>query len=602
MKPRKLLAIVVALAALGAGGGLWLRSHAVAVAAEPAPTTWYSCGMHPEVIQDHPGNCPKCGMKLQPVSADRAAALGLAAGATKETAAGGKSKDRKIAYWKSSMNPGEISDKPGKDSMGMEMVPVYEGEAAAGTISIDPVIEQDMGVRVDKVIRGPLTETVRTVGFVDYDETSLAVVTTKVDGWIEKLYVGETGGQVHKGEPLFELYSPALFSAQEEYLAALRNLQKKDVPLIPRSRLDSETLVRDARTRLEYFDISPQQIAELERTGKVRKTLTIRAPFTGIVTKKNVVEGQKIMAGMDVFRLADLSTVWLMAKVYEYDLPYVRLGQEAFMTLSYLPGRTFRGRVTYVYPYLEAKTREVDVRMEFHNPGYELKPGMYATVTLTTELAKEATLVPDVAVINTGLRSVAFVMSEPGRFEPRQVKIGARSENNYLQVLSGLWPGETVVVSGQFLLDSESRLREAALKFLEPGKVGGATPIKEATEQAEAAHGETEQTGQGRLYYVCPMPEHSAILYDKPGKCPICGMPLVPVHRREGTVEKPRIKYWTCPMPEHSFVHEKGPGKCPICGMSLIPVTQEPSSESASNHGHDNEHDRQHEHDHEAQP
>jgi RND family efflux transporter MFP subunit len=574
------VAVLVAFAGGATTSWLWFhRAGALQLprAASAAVTSWYTCGMHPEVVQDHPGDCPKCGMKLQPIAADRAAAMGLtnAAPAQETPAAQVPAAQRKVVYWKSSMLPGEIHNGPGKDSMGMDLVPVYQGEAAAGAIRIDPVVEQDMGVRVDKVIRGPLNRTVRTVGFVDYDESTLAAVSTKVDGWVEKLYVSQTGVQVHAGDPLFDLYSPALFSAQEEYLAALRNLQKKDVPLIPRSRGDSQALVRDARTRLEYFDISPGQIAELERTGKANKTLTIRAPFTGIVTHKNVVEGQRITTGLEIFRIADLSTVWVIAKVFEYDLPYVRLGQEAFMTLTYLPGETFRGRVTYVYPYLEEKTREVSVRMEFHNPGYELKPGMYATVTLISKVADKATLVPDVAVIDTGLRSVVFTMPEPGHFEARQVKIGRRGEHNYLEVLSGLDPGETVVISGQFLLDSESRLREAALKFMEPGTVGGAQPIVDATKLAEArAHPHAAPAEKGELYYVCPMPAHSDILYDKPGKCPICGMTLVPVHRHAGHVESPHIAYWTCPMPEHSFVHASHPGKCPICGMSLIPVTE----------------------------
>jgi RND family efflux transporter MFP subunit len=569
------MAALIAFAAGTATTWMWVHRGApqTSRAASGAVATWYTCGMHPEVVQDHPGECPKCGMTLQPIAPDRAAAMGLAT--TAAVAATTPRSERKVLYWKSSMIPGEIHNQPGKDSMGMDLVPVYEGEAAAGAIRIDPVVEQDMGIRVDKVIRGPLNKTVRTVGFVDYDETTLAAVTTKVDGWVEKLYVSQTGIQVHAGDPLFGLYSPALFSAQEEYLAALRNVQKKDVPLIPRSRSDSEALVRDARTRLEYFDISPAQIAELERTGKATKTLTIRAPFTGIVTHKNVVEGQRIMNGMEVFRIADLSTVWVIAKVFEYDLPYVHLGQEAFMDLTYLPGETFRGRVTYVYPYLEQKTREVSVRMEFHNPGYELKPGMYATVTLISKVADEVTLVPDVAVIDTGLRSVVFTMPEPGHFVGREVKIGRRGEHNYLEVLSGLEPGETVVISGQFLLDSESRLREAALKFMEPGTVGGAEPIIAATEQSEAAaHPHATPGAEGELYYVCPMPAHADILYDKPGKCPICGMRLVPVRRHGGHVEGPRIAYWTCPMPEHSFVHESHPGKCPICGMSLIPVPE----------------------------
>lgn len=570
MRQSRLLAAVVALG-LVVGMGLWWtgragdESTASQDAAHEQARVWYTCGMHPEVVQDHPGECPKCGMKLQPMSADRAAAMGLAGG---EPASAAKAKEnRKVVYWRSPMVPGEIHAEPGKDSMGHDLVPVYEDEVAAGTIRIDPVVEQNMGVRVAPVISGPVRRTVRTVGFVDYDETALAAVNTKVDGWVEHLYVDETGVQVHEGDPLFELYSPELFSAQEEYLVALRNRQKTDVPMIPSARIDSDTLVRDARTRLEFFDISEAQIRELERTRTVRKSLTIRAPFTGIVTHKNVVEGQMVKAGADLFRIADLSTVWVIGKVFESDVPYVQLGQEAFMELSYLPGETFRGRVTYVYPYLEAKSREIPVRMEFHNPGYELKPGMYATISLTREVAADATLVPDLAVIRTGVRSVAFTMPEPGRFQLRELQIGARSEDNYLQVLSGLAPGETVVISGQFLLDSESRLREAALKFMEPSEASP-TPAHVA-EQAPAA-----QPEQGRLYYVCPMPAHSDILYDHPGKCPICGMDLVPVWRRGGHVEPPPPIYWTCPMPEHSQVHEKGPGKCPICGMSLIPVPE----------------------------
>jgi RND family efflux transporter MFP subunit len=585
MRQFRFLAAVVALGLVVGGVGFWWAgrpddgSTVPQDAGHEQARTWYTCGMHPEVVQDHPGECPKCGMTLQPMSADRAAAMGLAVADSAPAAKAEES--RKIVYWRSPMVPGEIHAEPGKDSMGHDLVPVYEDEVAAGTIRIDPVVEQDMGVRVAPVVSGPVRRTVRTVGFVDYDETALAAVNTKVDGWVERLYVDETGVQVHEGDPLFELYSPELFSAQEEYLVALRNRQKTDVPMIPGARIDSDALIRDARTRLEFFDISEAQIRELERTRTVRKSLVIRAPFTGIVTHKNVVEGQMVKAGADLFRIADLSTVWVIGKVFESDLPYVQLGQEAFMELSYLPGETFRGRVTYVYPYLDTKSRVIPVRMEFHNPGYQLKPGMYATITLTREVVAEATLVPDLAVIRTGVRSVAFTMPEPGRFQLREVQIGARSEDHYLQVLSGLAPGETVVISGQFLLDSESRLREAALKFTKPSE---ASPTPAVTAEKPGASTPPPEK-KGKLYYVCPMPAHSDILYDHPGKCPICGMEMVPVWKRGGRVEPPPEVYWTCPMPEHAQVHEKGPGKCPICGMSLIPVPERKGSHPLAQEG-----------------
>lgn len=529
------IAITVISSALGIAAGLWLAPQIPGLPSEPsadthrhagdgaAPTQWYTCGMHPEVIQDHPGDCPKCGMKLQPMSPDRMAALGLAeVGGAASPAA--PAADRQIAYWRSPMVPGEIHSEPGTDSMGHDLVAVYEDEVAAGTIRIDPVTEQNMGIRVAKVTAGAVRRTVRTVGFVEYDETALAAITTKVDGWVEKLHIVRTGAQVHRGDPLFDIYSPALFSAQEEYLTALRAGRRDELPSNQSVRIDSASLIRDARMRLEFFDISEAQIREIERTGIARKALTIRSPFTGIVTEKNIVDGQRIEAGVELLRIADVSTVWVIGKVFESDLPYVELGQDAFMTLSYAPGKTFRGRVTYVYPYLEKNTREIPVRMEFHNPGYDLKPGMYATITLTREVAERATLVSDIAVINTGLRHVAFVVREPGRFELRQVEVGVRTEGDQLQILAGLSPGELVVVSGQFLLDSESRLREASMKFMEPGLVDDAPPGTPPTEAATA-------TSEGRLYYVCPMPEHVDVLYDHPGACPLCGMQMVPVQR-----------------------------------------------------------------------
>jgi Cu(I)/Ag(I) efflux system membrane fusion protein/cobalt-zinc-cadmium efflux system membrane fusion protein len=539
--------------------------------------------MHPEVIQDHPGNCPKCGMKLVPMDPERARTILEARGENAPESA--PSKERKILYWRAPMDPTYVRDKPGKSPMGMDLVPVYEDEVAGGpTIRIDPVTEQNMGVRYEKVRLGPLEKVVRSVGTVDYDEESLGTVTTKTDGWVEKLFVDTTGWQVHQGDQLFEFYSPQLYSAQQEYLVALRDAQqaqaaKGDAFVLAENRRAS------ARERLKYFDISDDQIKKLEQDQKVSKTLVITSQLTGIVTHKNIVEGEVLKAGSPAYKIADLSVVWVIGKVFESDLPYVRLGQEALMSLDYLPGRVYRGRVTYIYPYLDPGTREISVRMEFPNPGYDLKPGMYATLELHNRLADEAVLVPAMAVINTGQRKVAYVMREPGKFEGRQLTIGVQTGTGDVQVLSGLALGETVVVSGQFLLDSESKLREATLKMLQPGKVDTEKTFEGVSQgdkglQALVPDGTKTPPASAPAKYVCAMPAHAGILYDEPGDCPLCGMKLVPTNPWNLT-ESP-VAYYTCPLPEHSDVHESKPGKCPKCGMTLIPVTQEEAKRFAA--------------------
>jgi membrane fusion protein, copper/silver efflux system len=523
----------------------------------------YTCGMHPQVIQNKPGNCPICGMKLTPVRQQP----GAKDGSTNATPAA--TGERKVKYYKSTMLLGEISQSPRKDSMGMDMVPVFEDEAAdSSTISIDPVTVQNMGIRTGIVTKGPLRRTIRTVGMIDFDETALADVTTKFKGWIEKLHVDATGKQAHKGEPLFEIYSPELVSAQTEYLLALNQAT---------GLAGTESLRATALTKLKFFDISDEQIAELEKTRQAKKTLRVSAPRDGIVVEKMAVEGQMVDAGMKLYRLADLGIVWVQAQVYEQDLAFVRLGQEATVSLSYLPDRKFRGRVTYVYPTVDEKTRTARVRMEFHNPGYLLKPGMFATVELQAELEPSAVLVPDMAVLRSGEKNTVFVALTGGKFEPRAVTLGPRSENNFYQVLSGLSEGERVVTSGQFMLDSESQLREAIQKMLQPG----ATP---ATTNEHAGHAvpstnAVTTSASSDIAYICPMPEHVALKYPKAGKCPLCGMTLVPVTAELLAKIQPggRVEHYTCPMPEHSDVKLDTAGKCPRCGMTLIPVMKQPS-------------------------
>ncbi|MBI3415261.1 MAG: efflux RND transporter periplasmic adaptor subunit [Verrucomicrobia bacterium] len=522
----------------------------------------YTCGMHPQVIQNKPGNCPICGMKLTPVRKQPGTKDGSANTVT--TAA---SDERKVKYYKSTMLLGEISQAQRKDSMGMDMVPVYEDEAAdSSTISIDPVTVQNMGIRTGVVTKGPLRRSIRSVGVVDFDETTLADVTTKFKGWIEKLYVDATGKQAHKGEGLFEIYSPELVSAQTEYLLALN--QTTGVP-------GTESLRATALTKLKFFDISDEQIAELEKTRQAKKTLRVSAPRDGIVVEKMAVEGQMVDAGMKLYRLADLGIVWVQAQVYEQDLAFVRLGQEATVSLSYLPDRKFRGRVTYVYPTVDEKTRTARVRMEFHNPGYFLKPGMFATVELQAELEPSALLVPDMAVLRSGEKNTVFIALAGGKFEPRTVTLGPRSENNFYQVLSGLNEGERVVTSGQFMLDSESQLREAIQKMLQPGS---ATATNEHAGHGVTSTNATTAAASSDIVYICPMPEHVALKYPKPGKCPLCGMALVPVTAELLAKIQPggRVEHYTCPMPEHSDVKLDKPGKCPRCGMTLIPMMLTP--------------------------
>jgi Cu(I)/Ag(I) efflux system membrane fusion protein len=489
----------------------------------PAEKTLYTCSMHPQVVQDHPGDCPICGMKLVPVRKQPSPS-------TKNGGTG-----RKIKYYKSTMLLGEISQTPRKDSMGMDMVPVYEGEEETNTISVDPATVQKMNVRTAVVTKGPLRRIIRTVGAIDYNETALADVTTKFRGWIEKLYVDSTGKQVRKGEPLFDIYSPELYSAQSEYVLALNQ--------------GATGLKTSARQKLKLFDVSEDQIAELEKSRQAQRTLRVDAPIDGIVVEKMAVQGQMVEAGMKLYRLADLGIVWVQSQIYEQDLALLKLGQEAEVSLSYLADRKFSGRVTYIYPTVDEKTRTARVRMEFHNPGLFLKPGMFATVELRAELKPDALLVPDSAVLRSGEKNTAFVALDGGHFEPREVRLWPRADNDAYEVLSGLTEGERVVTSGQFMLDSESQLREAIQKMLNPNATPAPSlPPDYSAHQTSQATTPPMQTESAPSSYVCPMPEHISIKYNHPGKCPICGMTLIPSPEEEGAAPTPSP---TAMPPEH---------------------------------------------------
>jgi len=378
---------------------------------------------------------------------------------------------KKVKYWAAPMDPAYIRNQPGKSPMGMDLVPVYEEEdedkEPASTIRIDPVTIQNMGVRLARIKRKPLVKYIRTFGNITYDERLIYTVNTKFNGWIEKLYVNFVGETVKKGQPLFDIYSPELVTAQEEYLLALQyNKSLKESPYAS-IREGAQRLLDASRTRLKYWDLSNKQIKKIENAGNVQKTLTIYSPAKGVVIKKNAFQGHYVKTGEHQYEIADLSKVWVDVDIYEYELPWIRNKMPAKMELSYIPGKIFAGKVLYVYPFLTAKTRTAKLRLEFPNPDFQLKPNMYANVELESAIAKDGLVIPQEAVIDSGIRKVVFVVLGKGKFQPREVKLGAEGNDNEFQILEGLKENEQIVISAQFMLDSESRLREAIQKMLE---------------------------------------------------------------------------------------------------------------------------------------
>ena len=338
---------------------------------------------------------------------------------------------KKIKYWVAPMDPTYIRKEPGKSPMGMDLVPVYEEEGEekvpASVIRIDPVTMQNMGVRLARVKRKPLVKNIRTYGSITYDERKIYTVNTKFNGWIEKLYVDFVGDKVKKGQPLFEIYSPDLITAQEEYLLAVQQCGSLCGSPYPSIREGAKRLIEASRTRLRYWDLTNEQVKQIESTGKVQKTLTIYSPASGVVIEKDAFEGHYVKTGEHQFVIADLSIIWVDVDIYEYELPWIRRGMSAHMDLSYIPGKRFMGKVLYVYPFLEQKTRTAKLRLEFKNPDYKLKPGMYANVYLKSVIAKSSLVIPQEAVIDSGVRKVVFIYLGKGKFQPRDVKIGVEA-------------------------------------------------------------------------------------------------------------------------------------------------------------------------------
>lgn len=402
-----LCAVVVGVAAL-----LW-RFVPQRVTSEPPAehvsesSTIYYCPMHPTYTSDHPGDCPICNMKLVPLGS------------------GGPASESKVA------------DR--------------------AVIALDEGRRQLIGVRTGLVERQRLEQNLRAVGRVEYDERRRSAVNLKVGGWIEQLFVDATGETVHAGDPLFALYSPELVEAQRNYLLAFATKQRNAAA--PGTPSLADTTLRAARERLTLLDQAPERIAELEASGEVPRTTTFYAKSDGVVLERNVLLGGRVEAGTDLYALADLTTVWVIAEFYEYELPSVHVGQTAWIQLPSRPGEPIEGAVSYIYPYLERESRTASVRIEVENADGRLKPGMFATVFVSADLGEQL-VIDDQAVLETGARQLVFVDRGDGHLEPREVELGAQVGGRRI-VQGGLVEGERVVVSGNFLVDSESRLKSA---------------------------------------------------------------------------------------------------------------------------------------------
>lgn len=462
MSRAALLWTAVLAGTLGAvGGGWWARRQVpqptpVAAQAERKPL-FYRHPMNPAATSPVPAK-DEMGMDYVPVYAEAPAPPSA-------------EQPRTILHYRHPMGQPDTSPVPKKDAMGMDYLPVYaDGDAArpgadSAVLRIAPEKIQRLGVKTARAVGAELAQVVHSVGTVEADERRLYAVALRFEGYIEQLHVNTTGQAVTRGQPLFELYSPELVSAQREYLTA-RNAQAA----LDRSqdwiRSGMRDMAENSLDRLRNWGISEAELAELAQRGQVRRTLVVRSPATGVVMEKTAVAGARAMAGETLFKIADLSEVWVIAQVYEQDIGRVALGQAVTARLDAYPEREFRGRVGFIYPMLDSATRTARIRVEFPNPQGWLKPMMFAHLEIATR-AHKALVVPHSAVLESGKRRVVLVDLGEGRFEPRPVRLGLRGEDA-VEVLEGLREGESVVVGANFLIDAESNLKSALEGFAAP--------------------------------------------------------------------------------------------------------------------------------------
>jgi len=419
-------------------------------------------------------------------------------------------------FYRNPMNPEITSPVPAQDEMGMEYIPVYSdenagGEALTGTVRIDPTIVQDMGVRTVVAKLTTLSRNIRTVGRVTYDEQRVARLHPKYDGWVEKLFVNRTGDRVRKNDMLLSIYSPQLVASQEEYLLALNNAEMLKSSPFEDVRNGAESLLQSSEQRLKLLDMPEHQITNLKTKREITKGVHIHSPFDGIVMNIGAREGQRLTPKTELYMIADLSRVWVIVDIYEDDMPWVRVGDKAKVQVSGIPGRTFTGKVTQIYPYLEAKTRTIKVRMEFDNADLALKPEMFANVEVLTNRQVDAVTIPAEAIVRTGAQEQVFVQRAPGMFDPRKVTVGV-SSNGQIQIVDGIEEGEIVVTSSQFLIDSESKLKEATAKMIDAAQQSPddsaettSNPNKHPEMQMQHDHSSMDMSGQDDMHDMSDM-------------------------------------------------------------------------------------------------
>lgn len=409
----------------------------------------YVCPMHPQIIRDKPGTCPLCGMDLVEKEPE-------------------SKQEKKILYWVAPMDSNYRRDQPGKSPMGMDLIPVYDETGNGVTVKISPAVENNMGVRTTTVKKSKLWRRIDTVGYVDFDENKISHIHLRVKGWIEKLLIKSEGEQVKKGQLLFEVYSPELVNAQEEFVQALRTGHR--------------SLSLASRERLEALGISSDQIDSISKNRKADQYVKIYAKQDGIISKLNVREGMFVMPQKEVMTLADLSSVWIHAEVFESQADWVKQGQSAEVRLSYLPGRNWEGNVEYIYPSLDPKTRTLKVRLRFDNVDEVLKPNMFADVTIYGGAKREINIIPREALIRTGNEERVILSLGNGRFQPRDVVAGIESGDS-IEIIRGLAEGDIVVTSGQFLIDSEASLKASIARMTSNESETTATPGNKADEK-----------------------------------------------------------------------------------------------------------------------